>query len=111
MLHQNSVFHSLLKYVPWHRFERSVEKHGADRLSRKLNTKRHFIALLYGQLSGATSLREIVTGMASHGPRGGGPAGPGAPDASTARPSSVTGVWIATEEPSGGARIVVASAA
>lgn len=66
MLHQNSVFHSLLKYVPWHRFERSVEKHGADRLSRKLNTKRHFIALLYGQLSGATSLREIVTGMASH---------------------------------------------
>src|SRR5207247_5937327 len=34
--------------------------------SRKLDTKRHFIALLYGQISGATSLREIVTGMASH---------------------------------------------
>ena len=28
--------------------------------------KRHVIALLYGQLSGASSLREIVTGMASH---------------------------------------------
>lgn len=66
MLHQNSVFHSLLKAVPWYRLERSVEKYGADRLSRKLDTKRHFIALLYGQLSGATSLREIVTGMASH---------------------------------------------
>lgn len=66
MLHQNSVFHSLLKAVPWHRLERSVEKYGADRLSRKLDTKRHFIALLYGQLSGAASLREIVTGMASH---------------------------------------------
>ena len=66
MLHQNSVFHSLLKSVPWHRFARSVEKHGADRLSRQLDTKRHFIALLYGQLSGASSLREIVTGMASH---------------------------------------------
>jgi hypothetical protein len=38
-------------------------------LSRKLNTKRHFIALLYGQLGGATSLREIVTGMASHATR------------------------------------------
>ena len=66
MLHQNSVFHSLLKCVPWHKLDQSVEKYGADELSRKLGTKRHFIALLYGQLSGATSLREIVTGMASH---------------------------------------------
>src|SRR5262249_12873093 len=33
---------------------------------RKLTTKRHLIALLYGQFSGATSLREIVTGMESH---------------------------------------------
>jgi hypothetical protein len=31
-----------------------------------LTTKRQFIALLYGQFSGSTSLREIVTGMASH---------------------------------------------
>jgi Transposase DDE domain/Domain of unknown function (DUF4372) len=66
MLHQNSVFHSLLKYLPLNCLERSVEKHGADDLSRQLDTKCHLIALLYGQLSGATSLREIVTGMASH---------------------------------------------
>jgi IS4 transposase len=43
-----------------------VEKYGADQLARKLTTKRQFIALLYGQLSGSTSLREVVTGMASH---------------------------------------------
>ncbi len=66
MRHQNSVFHSLTKLVPWSKFEQIVEKYGADRLVRKLTTKRHFIALLYGQLSGSTSLREIVTGMASH---------------------------------------------
>jgi IS4 transposase len=66
MLHQNSVFHSLLKLVPWHELNRSVEKYGADALSRRLDTKRHFIALLYGQLSGATSLREVITSMASH---------------------------------------------
>jgi DDE family transposase/uncharacterized protein DUF4372 len=66
MLHQNSVFHSLLKLVPWHRLERSVAKHGADELSRKLDTKRQLIALLFGQFSGAASLREMVTGMASH---------------------------------------------
>jgi IS4 transposase len=66
MLHQNTVFHGLTKYVPWHKFDQLVEKHEADKLSRKLNTKRQFIALLYGQFSGAASLREIVTGMASH---------------------------------------------
>lgn len=69
MLHQNSVFHGLLKYIPWHCLERSVEKHGADDLSRKLSTKRQLIALLFGQLSGASSLREIVTGLESHEPR------------------------------------------
>lgn len=66
MLHQNSVFHSLLKHVPWNKLEKIVEKHDADALARKLDTKRHLIALLYGQFSGATSLREIVTAMESH---------------------------------------------
>jgi IS4 transposase len=66
MLHQNSVFHGLTKHVPWDKLERLVEKHDADKLSRNLNTKRHFMALLFGQFSGAASLREIVTGMASH---------------------------------------------
>src|SRR6266567_9187661 len=66
MRHQNSVFHSLTKHVPWSKFEQIVEKYGADRLVRKLTTKRHLIALLYGQFSGSTSLREVVTGMASH---------------------------------------------
>jgi IS4 transposase len=66
MRHQNSVFHGLTKHVPWSKFEQIVDKYGADRLVRKLTTKRQFIALLYGQLSGSTSLREVVTGMASH---------------------------------------------
>jgi IS4 transposase len=66
MRHQNSVFHSLTKHIPWTKFDQIVEKYGADELVRKLTAKRQFIALLYGQLSGSTSLREIVTGMASH---------------------------------------------
>jgi DDE family transposase/uncharacterized protein DUF4372 len=66
MRHQNSVFHSLTKHIPWTRFDGIVEKYGADELVRKLTTKRQFIALLYGQFSGSTSLREIVSGMESH---------------------------------------------
>ena len=69
MLHQNSVFHGLLKHVPWDRFDRLVEDHGADARVRRLSTKSQFVALLYGQLSGAASLREIVTGLASHSAR------------------------------------------
>src|SRR4030081_2597918 len=59
MRHQNSVFHSLTKHIPWTRFDQIVEKYGADELVRKLTTKRQFIALLYGHFSGATSLREM----------------------------------------------------
>jgi hypothetical protein len=66
MRHQNSVFHGLLKHVPWDRFDRLVEGHGADARVRRLSTKSQFVALLYGQLSGAGSLREIVTGLGSH---------------------------------------------
>src|SRR5713101_1585484 len=69
MRHQNSVFHGLLKHVPWDRFDRLVEGHGADARVRRLSTKSQFVALLYGQLSGAASLREIVTGLSSHAVR------------------------------------------
>jgi len=36
---------------------------------RRLSTKSQFVALLYGQLSGASSLREIITGLESHAAR------------------------------------------
>ena len=69
MRHHNSVFHSLLKQVPWPAFERLVEAHGADARVRCLTTKSQFVALLYGQFVGASSLREIVTGLSSHAAR------------------------------------------
>jgi hypothetical protein len=69
MRHQNSVFHGLLKHVPWAEFDRLVEMHGADVRVRRLTTKSQLVALLYGQLSGATSLREIVGGLESHAVR------------------------------------------
>ena len=69
MRHHDTVFHELLKHVPWHRFDRLVEEHGADARVRRLSTKGQFVALLYGQLSGAASLREIVTGLSSHSAR------------------------------------------
>jgi IS4 transposase len=66
MLHQNSVFHSVLKQVPWHRFDRLVDEHHADKHVRSLTTKGQLIALIYAQLSGAQSLREIEAALTSH---------------------------------------------
>jgi transposase len=66
MRHHNSVFHGLLKAVPWDLFDRLVEAHEADWRVRRLSTKSQFVALLYGQLAGATSLREIAAGLESH---------------------------------------------
>ena len=66
MRHQNSVFHELLKHLPWGEFDRLVSAHQADSRVRRLTTKSQFVALLYGQLAGATSLRDIVTGLQSH---------------------------------------------
>jgi hypothetical protein len=66
MRHHNSVLHEVLKAVPWDLFDRLVTTHAADRRVRRLSTKSQFIALLYGQLEGAISLREIETGLESH---------------------------------------------
>jgi IS4 transposase len=66
MLHQNSVFHSVLKQIPWHRFGRLVDEHRADKHVRTLTTKGQLVALIYAQLSGAQSLREIEAALTSH---------------------------------------------
>ncbi len=101
MRHQNSVFHDLLKRVPWQVVTRLVNEHGSDRRVRRLSTKDQLIALLYGQLSGASSLREIEGGLASHEARlyhvGGRPARRSTlADANARRPSAVFSELFAT---------------
>ena len=39
VLHQNIVFHALLKHIPWAAVDRLVEQHDADRDPRALKTK------------------------------------------------------------------------
>lgn len=66
MPHQNSLFHDLLKRIPWSTFDRLVDDHRADHRTRRLTTRDQLIALLYGQLAGASSLREMEIGLKSH---------------------------------------------
>lgn len=101
MRHHNTVFHRVLKHVPWSRFEALVDEHGADERVRRLATKSQLIALLYGQLSGAQTLRQIVTALSSHEARlyhlGAGPVRRSTlSDANTLRPAEVFCELLAT---------------
>jgi hypothetical protein len=69
MRHQNTVFHSILKLVPWHVLDRLVEEFHSDKKVRRLTTQNQFMALLYAQLAGAESLRAIVAGFQSNAAR------------------------------------------
>lgn len=66
MPHQNIVFHELLKHIPWAVFDRLVDECDADWDERMVKSKAHLIAMLYGQLCGARSLRNIETNLKSH---------------------------------------------
>jgi hypothetical protein len=66
MRHHNTVFHGMLKLMPWASFDRAVDRHKADKKVRRLTTRNQFIALLFGQISGADSLRAIEAGFESH---------------------------------------------
>ena len=66
MRHQNSLLHQILQFIPWDRFDRLVERHGADARVRRLSTKSQLVALVYAQLSGAQSLREIEQALGGY---------------------------------------------
>jgi IS4 transposase len=64
--HQNIVFHRVLKHVPWTVLDNAVEKHEPNRDERALEAKPHLIAMLFAQLFGSRSLRDIETSLKSH---------------------------------------------
>jgi Transposase DDE domain/Domain of unknown function (DUF4372) len=64
--HRSSVFHDVLKRVPWTAFDKLVDEHGSDEGTRSFTARQHLTALLFAQRSGAGSLREIEAAMTSH---------------------------------------------
>ena len=66
MRHHNTVFHTVLKLVPWPVLDRLVKDTKANKKVRRLTTQNQFVALLYAQLAGIESLRAIAASLASH---------------------------------------------
>jgi Transposase DDE domain/Domain of unknown function (DUF4372) len=69
MRHHNTVFHGVLKLVPWRALDRLVERYQANKRVRRLSTQNQFVAMLYAQLSDAQSLRAIEASFESHAAR------------------------------------------
>jgi hypothetical protein len=59
MRRHNGVFYQIQKHVPRGVFDSLVDEHKANHQVFRLTTKSQLLALLFGQLSGAVSLREI----------------------------------------------------
>jgi hypothetical protein len=67
MPHENTVLHEVLKEVPRRRFVELVEELGSDHGVRRLSSWDQLVAMLYAQLSGAVSLRDLESRLAAPG--------------------------------------------
>ena len=64
MSNYTTVFNNLLTFIPRYYFERIVNNCCADKYVKTLKCWNQFTALLYAQVSGKDTLREIVQGLA-----------------------------------------------
>jgi len=60
-----SIFAQLLQLFPRVKFQEAVQKHKAERHARGFTCWGQFVAMLFCQLGGARSLREICNGLAA----------------------------------------------
>jgi putative transposase len=65
MKHTNSIFHQILEFIPRKTFQTIVDKYKGDRRTRSLTCWDQMLALIFCQLSGRSSLRDIVTSFNS----------------------------------------------
>jgi hypothetical protein len=63
LAHHNTVFAQLLKYIPRHEFETLANQHHTGRRFRTASRWSQFVAMTLAQLSGRTSLRDIVANL------------------------------------------------
>ena len=69
MAHYNTIFSQMLKLVSRHEFESLAKQHYCGRRLRKTSRWAQFVALSMAQLSGRSSLRDIVASLASQSHR------------------------------------------
>lgn len=63
MIKTASIFSQLLRLFPNIEFARIVKKHGAEKSAKGFTSWSQFVSMIFCQLAGAESLREICTGL------------------------------------------------
>ena len=66
MPHYNTILSELLRLVPRHQFEQIVREHDGDRNVRKFSCFQQLTVMLFAQLRGLDSLREIEAAFSVH---------------------------------------------
>ena len=69
MPHHNTIYNQLLQLIPRHQFEGLVKKYAGDRYVKYFTCWQQFITLLYAQIRGKDSLRDIETSLRSQSAR------------------------------------------
>ena len=65
MAHRNTIFHTMLKFIPRHQFEALESQHSTGQKSRKFTCWNQFVHLMFMQLTGRASLRDGNQSMIS----------------------------------------------
>jgi len=64
-MYRNTRFGELLKVFPKNSFQRCVKEHESDKHNKGFNSWDHLVSMMYAQLSGSRSLRELEVGYNS----------------------------------------------
>jgi len=63
MVYYNNIFSQFFNFIPRYRFEKIVKKSGGDRYCKHFTAWKQFLTLLFAQISGNDSLREIENAL------------------------------------------------
>lgn len=63
------VFAQLIEFLPQKTFQRIVMKYQGDKHIKSFSCWNQLLVMMYGQLSGCESLRELACIMAAHAPK------------------------------------------
>lgn len=64
---KSTMFAQTLQLLPWGNIQKTIDSHQGDKHSKGLRTQDQLRAMLYCQLSGASSLSEVSNGLKSYG--------------------------------------------
>lgn len=60
-----NLFSQLLALIPREKFDKLVKKHESNKHSKAINSWTHFVSMIFCQLGGASSVRDISNGLMS----------------------------------------------